>query len=590
MYIYNINKNSIDSHQISPAYMLTCVRFDSRSQENNTSETRKSLVIINDAISINVNSNKKSHNHQLNIHLLGGDINYSTALSPGDFICVNLLNSTEKLFGNGGTATKPSPDSLYSRALNEQPINKKDDGFKGVFRVQSVRRSIQVIPGFGGKTLIYNITASAFTEFNQVVYFNPYLALNSGQAVNNALYVLNVLAGKEFGQFIEKGQHTINNIFKKLIYFFIGDGENQRELYSPSKPDVPVNHNKNFVIPANLMSLINIRSPKNLAADMYNYWIGIQEYSNANTPEIGLNPNYKLSGNFYESQKPPPGNSIIQAECWANVTVWSILSQYINSLLNELYTSFKLMPDGYIMPCVVLRQKPYSSPDFDNTIPHTKFLSLPTWKVSLDLVESLNLGRDESARINFVHVITKSRGVDIQNMIASQSSNQNFQLNEQDILKHGLRPIIQGCDFDFPSNDNKLIHAQDWNKLLFDWLRDGQLKENGTVQTVGIEEPISIGDNFQLQDTIYHIESISHQMGIDANGNTSFKTNFQLSFGVENNTTKQTYPEMEHTDAYTYHKDDYAKKGILPGFSDSQDIINREDGEEIKETQQERFK
>jgi hypothetical protein len=599
-YTKYIKQNTKDSHQTAPAYLLTFLRWASRDTANFSDaaflDLRKPMPVVNDCVSLSVSSSKANHVHTAQMVMLAGDINYSTAVAPGDYVLINMLDDDERLFGKGGTPNEPGSDSLYTRASVGQSINRKNDGFKGIFKIQSVRRTIQVNPQTGHKTYVFQISASAFTEFNQVIYFNPYL-IESKEA-SKAFEILNLGASSEWNAGFEKKQErTVDLVFRRLIGFLIGDGFPSDFL--GNKPEVARNQNRSFFIPPTAGSLINVKSTsKGLrAADMFVYYTGIEQYNGGNNLASGLNPKAAKAGrngNYYLSP-PLSGISLLQAEPWAQVSAWSILQQYSNSLINEMYTTFKLTPDGYVRPCLVFRQKPFTSSNFSKNNPEiakTDFLSLPRWNLSPDLIESISIGRDDAARINFVHIIGKTSFQSIRDEAVVQMSLNNFELDEADIQRNGLRPIITSCDFDFKTGepeDEGLSRM--WNKLYFDWVSNGHLKENGTVVCAGIPYPIPVGDNLQIENTVYHIESVSHNMGIDANGHKHFKTTLQLSFGVDDNkdaSYNPIYPEMQYTDSYTNRKAK-AKSGILPGFSDAQDIKDREAGEEVKETKEQAF-
>jgi len=102
--------------------------------------------------------------------------------------------------------------------------------------------------------------------------------------------------------------------------------------------------------------------------------------------------------------------------------------------------------------------------------------------------------------------------------------------------------------------------------------------------SVGIEEDICIGDNLELQNTVYHIESITHVGSMSADGKKTFRTTLTLVHGVDKRSSAKgpVYPQMDFTDTKTYREDDYKQGfGMLPGFSDTQDIIGRKNkGEE----------
>jgi hypothetical protein len=573
-----IAPNTGDSHQTSPAYMLTFLRFGNRDTSRLTDadflSLRRPMLVINDCVQLVQQSTKKNHIQQLTMVMKPGDINYSTAVVPGDFVLVNMLDDDGKLFGKGGTPQAPTQDALYSRATNLKPINGAHDGFKGVFKIQSVRRRFQTNRQSGAKTIIYQITAAAFTEFNQVIYFNQYLY--SPTEIEGDTARLNAGAHQEYAEGVDKGVNDLRTVFKRFVGFLIGAGFPAN--YIGQKEGVVRNHNKNFLVPPDLGKLLGMSNVKR-AADIFNYYVGVQKYTNS------INPILTRDGNFLNCGSPPPGVALIQAEPFGQVSAWSILNQYSNSLLNEMYTAFKLTPEGNVLPSVVYRQKPFSTKEFAKKYPgisHTEFLSLPRWEISPNLIYDEDLGRDEAARINFVHIVGKTRYMNLQDQVAQQASIKSFQEDVQDIQRNGLKPFISGCDFDFPVGDNKKSSSPEWNLLMFDWLRNGHLKHNGTIVCAGIHEPICVGDNLQIDTTVYHIEAITHSMSTTADGHKAFETTIQLSYGIDARSTgEQTfYPEQTYTDQQNNLKDDfYSGDGILPGITDVQDIVGRNRGE-----------
>ncbi len=168
----------------------------------------------------------------------------------------------------------------------------------------------------------------------------------------------------------------------------------------------------------------------------------------------------------------------------------------------------------------------------------------------------------------------------------------NFFYDAEDVKRHGLKPFISTSNFDFPStaggNDYQSKH---WAYLIFDMLNAGQLRESGSISTVGIQHPISVGDNLEFDDSVYHIEQTTHVMKIDPLGRKSFRTNLLLSFGTHLSSDKErpVYPQMKHTDSYRERLRDNTNEGVLPGVSDSQDIHGRDQGEEVTETKEKDF-
>jgi hypothetical protein len=225
--------------------------------------------------------------------------------------------------------------------------------------------------------------------------------------------------------------------------------------------------------------------------------------------------------------------------------------------------------------------------------PYTKFLDLPRWKLSPEIVLNLSLSKSEATRTNFVQVYTRNLANLAALNLAEQISTNNFKYDDADIQRHGLKPYIITIPFDFPTKEGDAPaahqhYALEWTHLIADWVMEAHLKESGSFQCVGIEDPICVGDNLEFDGIIYHIESITHSMQINKNGMKVFRTNLAVSYGVDprSSSSNTYYPEMEHTDRYSKGLEDFNNNQILPGFSDTQDIVGRKNGEETKETKQ----
>jgi hypothetical protein len=278
-------------------------------------------------------------------------------------------------------------------------------------------------------------------------------------------------------------------------------------------------------------------------------------------------------------------------------TVWSIVYSYLNDTLNEMFTTYRVDPDGYVFPSVVVRQKPFSNEyfDFKNSarmeMPLTYFMELPRWKIAPDLVIEHDLGRDEAARINFVQVFTRSVSDNDALNSSAQIAMKNFVYDKNDILRNGIKPYIATSNFDFPDTKRKVLHASMWAEVVGDWLIGGHLKQNGTLSCMGIVEPISVGDNLEYNNIVYHIEDVSYKMQIDAEGKKMFNTIFTISYGMSLKTDelRPVYPNMDYENSYYNSVDDYKNEKILPGFSDAQDIYGRTNGEKLVEKQTESF-
>lgn len=583
-YVREIRQNSIDSHQTSPGYVLTFLRWSNRDTYNYTIgapgalETRNPLVVVNDAIQVITSNTKKGLTPSATIMLKGGDINYSTAIHPGDFVFVNMLN------------WETDVERVADKARTIQPINKVGDGFCGVFRIQNLVEKVVVDPNSGKKSLTYTVTAAGFTEFNNVMYYNPAIAA----AFRDKGAALWSTAVGEYYQDLLKSNSEIQPILKALFKVLIG------KSFKDFDPKIKNYGNTHFKIPATLGALLG-RPTATYATDVFNYILGVWGSSRGglvNDQNIGLgfNPDFdtESEGNFYSTGIDLQGNKEVFIENWNSNTAWSILQGNSNPVLNEMYTTYRVSPDNDVVPTIVVRQKPFTTPHFipPTGFPVTKYFDLPRWKISANLLLSKETSKNEAARFNFVQVFTRALADTADMDMAQQIALGNFQYDEEDIQRQGLRPYVVTSNFDFPIKErNKRIRAKEWSEIVSDWIIDGHLKESGTFTFFGIQDPISVGDNLEFDNIIYHIESVTKVMVQSPTGKKTFRTKITVSYGMDKRSSKTgpVYANMTHTDAHTRNQEDWEHERILPGIGDTQDVPGRIKGEEVRETRQGSF-
>ena len=593
-YTHHIGKNSVDSHQTSPECVLTVLRWSNRDTYNYQSPANKSgnfspttvrspLVICSDCISLTVTNSKSNLNSQLTAILLCGDINYAAAVAPGDFVIANMLNW-------GKYAEK-----VATKALNRQPINHYNDGFKGVYRIESCRERLMTSPD-GKKQRVFHLHALGFKEFRTKIYFNQ--AIQAEFAKGNDLAMF--LVGDWYQQRLKKTL-DVQDILQDLLTLLIGQDKSKKN------PKIQDYGKTSYKLPNGIGDFLG--RDMTYACDMYNYLLGIWGTSGSAknaTPAQGFNSTFEQQGTargMYLTGQKIQGNKLVSYDNWNQVEAWSILQSYLNDTINEMYSTYRIDPAGYVMPTIVIRQKPFTSLHWKDSYtggavqtPSTKFLELPRWSISPDLIYDHDLGRDEAARINFVQVFGVSIAETAANNQAAQIAQKNFVYDKDDMLRSGMRPYVATAPFDFFSSNSseiKVTKAPVWAQLVADWLLDGHLRYNGTINCAGIVEPISVGDNLLYNSIVYHIEQITHSIAISGDGKKHFTTSLQLSFGTSilSDSTRPVYPQMEYTNRDTENQADYNSEQILTGISDTQDTVARKnsDGEKINATSEASF-
>jgi hypothetical protein len=308
---------------------------------------------------------------------------------------------------------------------------------------------------------------------------------------------------------------------------------------------------------------------------------GIQQYAagSAQTVSAGMNPINigTVEGRFTQTISHCKGESLQKPEYWNQVKVWSILNQFINSPLNELYSCFRLAANGRVMPTLVYRQIPFTNDDFKNGgVEVTRFMNLPRWKINPALVYSVDIGRDEAARINFVQYFGRTSLSNGQWGTSEETAARNYLFDIDDVKRSGLRPYVVSSNFDITHKDQEYASPK-WARIVGDSLIGGHLKLNGTLECAGLLDPIAVGDNLEFDGVVYHIEEVAHSCSISPEGMRMFRTKLSLSNGLSKDSSVNgtRYAEMTYSSAYRARENDYNNNQIMPGASESQDVVYR---------------
>jgi hypothetical protein len=557
------------THQTNPAWVVTFVRWAERgrggtpdqlssriNKKNDPFETKDILVVDSDCIAISTTDSKSSPTPAAQITLKMGRYNYLTAIAPGDYVFVNIVDFQSKA------------DDIAKRAAAGQQINGEHDGFKGVYKVQSVRRIFSIDPNTGTSINQCIIQAHGFTELNNTIYFNPHL-INRNELKNDFLYISNLADGLKDPK-LYTGKNNVQILIATIFNLFVGQGlgdknKVKKNYVEKQPPKLELTPNLHFVVPNKVGSLLGNSNAKSVK-DVYNLIFGKQEYgvgwSEDSEDYKGMNPINFSSSNFGarvyfpKESKYCEGFGFLRPDSFQQTTVYSLMQSYLNSPINELYTTFRISPNGNgVMPTLIMRQVPFASDSYYDASA-TKFSNLPRWELDHSMIYNMNMGREEAARFNFVQFFGRVNLVAKPDAeISRQIAQVNYISDKSDIMKNGLRPFITVSNFDLAAGD--AYKSTKWKSLMSDILIGGHLKLNGSITTVGIEEPIPCGDNLQISDMIFHIESVSHMCSVTPLGTREFKTTLELSHGVlaDENDKLKSYPEMSKSNIDVFNKD-----------------------------------
>lgn len=530
------------------------------------------LIITSDCLAMQVNTSKDSFMGSLQATLFGTDTNYLARIFPGDWCLAWMLQSEDQA------------KNLIQRIKNmdvDKPCNNFMDGFKFVGRVRSFRKQLTQAPG-GLRTLSYSLQASSFMEFEANVFFDPDLSDQSANALGPYFGALNTQVTNFIGQ---DGQGIGSQAaFPFLLTLLLGKGFPPAltqptddaaggspisvglSAQDPGTPEEEAPYA--YLVPEEVGALLGLTSKSKTsgilsAADLDFCLIGVQKYTQHASANFKMflpdsltadaqNANHiycrdKLLGVFLPDFPNFTGEK----------NVWSILSQYLNPAVNEMYTALRPNLSGAIVPTLVVRQFPFSTdilaaalggipppagqvgppaPSQTNQYINnsdlvvTRALELPRWHLHPIMVISADIGRSDSVRFNFVHVYGMPNQTDAQALMTWQITHNPPIQDLADIKRSGLRAHMETVPC-AAEDINQNYGAAKWMAIKADILMGMHLTLNGTINCYGIQAPIAVGDALEFDGVVFHIESVLHTVQIEGI-NRSFYTTLTISHGV----------------------------------------------------------
>ncbi len=510
-------------------------------------DIRGRLIITSDCIQLSTTSTKSNHISSLSATLLRGEANYLNEIMPGDYVFAWMMND----------------EATYSKVLKSlgkaEACNDFDQGLKFMGQVQSMRKNLSV-GGDGVKTVRFTMTAAGFTQFDTQLFYEPGLEERiPGLASIFKRY------GASLTEIInEKGEGIdVNKAIPAFLDILLGKGVSQNlgrggddpRTRSTAGLDAPYG----FMIPDAVGKVLGRQAKAKehgsiAFVDLLDVIIGIQSYSNSgsrgrSTDIFGPDNTLGSSDTRKFTGVPMMGNFVPAAPQFTNQPVWSVLNQYLNPASNEIYTCLRVNADGKVVPTLIVRQLPFTSELYKGSLPVTKFLDLPRWKIPSILVRSADLGRSDALRFNFVHVYGQPVNSATGSYLTEQIVDHPPLRDDLDIARNGLRGWFQTISCS--AQETRSGDPTRWMELLADTVMSQCLTMTGTVTTIGIQAPIPPGDNLEWDGVVLHIESVTHNCSISGNGQKNFTTTVQLTHGVRANpgdTDLSLYAGIRHGD------------------------------------------
>lgn len=532
---------------------------------------QKPFVITGDCINLTVSSSKASHTKSLSAVLKQTNYNYLVELLPGDWILAWMVNNQDSF-----------SDLLkrINKADASDPCNKAQDGLKFVGRIHSIRKIMSVNAGTGVKTCEYQIQGVGFSELDTTIFYDHSLATRDQVQQDIGTWLSRI--GRNIEELYASDQRTgiqdnnVNVLIPTLIDVIVGKGlaketnvtiaagpTGQEKAQQTAGGGADKSAPNAYVIPTVVGALLG-RSQSDASKPVLSYCDiltllqGVQDYSDEKSFVPDLDDS-KTTAQRLVTKTPMLGTFLPFMPEFTNRPLWGVLQQFLNPAINEIYTCLRTNSVGLVVPTIVLRQIPFTTDVFDTSanyvksrigstnqtslpsgdLPFTRFLDLPRWKLDGTMIHSVNIGRSDATRVNFVHVYgaclqQKAHNVPIGAQIVFNPPIRD----DLDIQRSGVHPYMTtiNCAVQDETDGTPGL----WMALVADFLMGSQYTLNGTIQCALIQSAIPEGDNLEWDEVVYHIESITHSCSVDPQGNKSATSTLTLTNGMrsEGNTTR----------------------------------------------------
>lgn len=673
----------------NPSWVVSFVRFKTpgvmfRGDEDPFQE-RPMLVVENDCVNVDVSNPKSSFAKTAQLTMKIGEIYYANAVAPGDWVFIwmsdqqdDMEQILDRLMNNqNGTNRR------LEKSDNNIQLNNWYSGLKFVGRVHSVPAAHTISAG-GQQMLAQTINCQAFLELASSVYYtfvaqnvitldqaakgaagatefytkeiakigkDNAVAPNTSQpqkSVSNGLEAALTNLSHAFDNFYRRtdgkdeitGDSSPEAVIGLLFIITMGIDADKSEVNN-AIPGARGTFSDAIGIPQSVSNVLGRRGTK--LWQMYNLYLGMQHYDNtAKTAWEKFSPKFttetsKKGSVFYRTPTRCKGFvPFLIPPIWDNNSFWAIYSQFLNPVVNEMYTALRINRDGRILPSLIIREKPFSTKLFDHLLKiaplftpektkkvvdspgvsgvrssltkdddeqvsgygkefkklqksspeiteRTMFNNLPRWVIDESVIVGVNTSSSESNRVNFVQVWGRSRGIEFSGANINQEVLKqaqflvpNYVSDSADIKRHGLRADVSETNFDVVStNLGTISHILCRQRA--DWLFNGQLKLAGTISLQGVTEPICEGDNVQVRGILYHIEAVQHSGSLDGRGQKTFRTTLTVSNGIVASSldSKDGIPVYAAGDEVRATTETLATQNNLPGFSDVQNTGTR---------------
>ena len=536
--------------------------------------TESVLALTSSIISINTYKNKGDPSGRFEV-ILAPTHNWISRLTVGSWCVINMTKDLEisdpKIFGFAD-----------------------EESLKWFGRIEDIRLSVDVDQETGARKTTFSVTGSDWSSvFKSILYVDPVFrnSILPGNIGNAAEIVYDkMIKGFNEGKGLPSSTENVKAIIRlwgapleTLTDGLPNDKAGVSKLTSGGSYTIPTDVNlyiKNTALSGKLADSIEVVSGKLTGPDSY-----------SDVPE---------SVGFI------PPNSIFGTQ-----TVWSIMLNNCNDVLNELFTDIRF-ENGIPKLAVYKRIRPFihnktallSNPDLllvqDIA---SSFLDVKEHEILIEDVINADAGVNWNDMINFIEVRIDPAilGKEFKGTDALFKADQQ-ELNKKSYERNGFRPKIVSTTY-FPTlltKDLDITGITKWKALLREWYFNQHNQLNGSITITGQNCYIGVGDNISVDSQVLtksknfnikefglgkttrlpgqvtspitstklvaHVQSVRHSFGVDpTTGAKSFTTTIDFVRGIIVDRLGLSLSGIVLDDSATTLSDEDVKSGDVRG-------------------------
>lgn len=474
--------------------------------------------------------------------VLAPNKNWISTITPGSWLVV-LMTKNERITTEAKTKT------------NEKQL-------KLIGRIDSVRQAVNVDSNTGARSTVFVMTGRDWgAVFDTTLYIDPALAKNGNDKLSFVGHQGRLLFDDNINSWYSNGRlPTASDVLKGIINVWGSPLELQTRIVI-EHAGIQLTSSNQFMLPNKLISYLGLKNiegkQSTSLAELITPYEGVLK-----TPDTTLNSGYKPVMDSFVAIHP----SIF----YGTHTFWQLLVEHSNPILNELVTDLR-WEGGKPVFALYRRIRPFLNREnfsFQNVSGETEssaevsnlkslFKNVRKINIPLEDVMSINAGTNWEDRFNFIEVMPAPQLLHMKSF-DNQLKARSQTLDYSSIQRDGFKPMIISSKY-LPFS-NKMNHERDvdyfaltnWKILLREWYFNTHLLLNGSVQFIGQDQHIQVGDNIMIDAKVLgstgninkkhlnnsdayllaHVETVDHEFAVNGNDSRSFYTVVRFVRGI----------------------------------------------------------